>query len=303
MSPRNIWQIWRPGGRPALPDRPALISDRVTGNAMFSRLSIADAKGNLIASTIPLPDGHSNVARHPAFAAHVGRDSGRLYISAPMPSKRLGGSYIWLTRRLNHADGSFAGVASVNIDPAQLTDLNKGADVHDSDLISVIGLDGITRSRRTGNRSSFGEDLRGKLVMRMQRERPNGTYLGPGALDGEVRYFSHRRLADYPLFVSSGVALDNIMRPVAARRLAYFLGAGLISLMSFAFALLLIHNISRRQKQADEIADANRRLQEAQRVAQIGDWDYDLASGVVRWSPQLCRMYERDPAPLDFALR
>jgi C4-dicarboxylate-specific signal transduction histidine kinase len=278
------------------PRAPALISDPLARNEMFAGFSVADARGNLIASTMPLPRGHGNVSRHPAFAAHAARDTGRLFVSAPRQSKRLDGSFIWLTRRLNNPDGSFAGVISVNIAPTRFTDFTKGADFRPTDLVSVIGLDGITRARRTGDVVSFGEDLRGKLVMSKQRTNPNGTYLGPSVLDGQVRYFSHRRLKDYPLFVTSGVALSAILAPVEKRALAYFIGAAVVTMMTLAFVGLLIVHLDRRQKQADAINEANRRLQEAQRVAQIGDWDYDLVSGAVRWSPQLCAMYERDPS-------
>jgi two-component system, LuxR family, sensor kinase FixL len=275
---------------------PALISDPLATNETFAGFSVADDHGNVIASTMALPDGHGNVSRHPAFATHVERDSGGLFISAPRRSTRLDGSFIWLTRRLNRPDGSFAGVVSVNISPSRFTDFTKGADFRPTDLISVIGFDGITRARRTGDVVSFGEDLRGKLVMSKQRANPNGTYLGPSGLDGQVRYFSHRRLKDYPLFVTSGVALSAILAPAEKRAFAYFAGAAVPTLMTLAFAGLLIVHMDRRQKQADAINDANRRLQEAQRVAQIGDWDYDLATGAVRWSPQLCAMYERDPS-------
>lgn len=278
--------------------KPRLITDAVSRDGMFAGLSVADASGYVVASTLPLPSGHPNVATQTPFSVHARGDSGRLFISAPRPSRRIGGTFIWLTRRINHADGSFAGVVSVNIAPERFTDFYKDADFSPADMISVIGLDGVTRARRTGAFSSFGEDLRGKLVMRRQYADPNGTYLGPSALDGKVRYFSHRRLKNYPLFVTSGVSRAAILQPVEKRALAYFLGAGLLTLMTIAFAGLLISYMSRRQKQADEIAEANRRLGEAQRIAQVGDWDHDLVTGAIKWSPQLCEMYERDPARL-----
>jgi PAS domain S-box-containing protein len=39
-----------------------------------------------------------------------------------------------------------------------------------------------------------------------------------------------------------------------------------------------------------------RELQEAQRVAGVGSWEYDLATGKSRWSEEMYRIYGRDPA-------
>src|SRR3546814_4856034 len=40
---------------------------------------------------------------------------------------------------------------------------------------------------------------------------------------------------------------------------------------------------------------ANSRLSEAQRIAQIGDWEYGIHDGTIHWSPELYMMFERDP--------
>jgi PAS domain S-box-containing protein len=44
------------------------------------------------------------------------------------------------------------------------------------------------------------------------------------------------------------------------------------------------------------LREATRRLEDAQSVANIGDWTCDLATGAVTWSPQVFRMLQRDPA-------
>ena len=74
--------------------------------------------------------------------------------------------------------------SDVEMAVARLTDFSQGATLRPLDLTSVIGLDGITLARRTGGKVSFGEDLRGRLVMKQQMADPYGTYLGPSSLDG-----------------------------------------------------------------------------------------------------------------------
>ena len=68
----------------------------------------------------------------------------------------------------------------------------------------------------------------------------------------------------------------------------------MVSLFIVAFAALLTFSSTGGTGCVAEMARANERLQEAQRIGQIGDWDYDLRTGAVYWSPQLCAQFERD---------
>ena len=57
-----------------------------------------------------------------------------------------------------------------------------------------------------------------------------------------------------------------------------------------------LHDITER-KQADELLQRSRRqLVEAQSVAQLGSWEWDVVTDVVEWSEELCRIYGVDPA-------
>ena len=65
--------------------------------------------------------------------------------------------------------------------------------------------------------------------------------------------------------------------------------------MLIAFALVVTLSLNRRERREAALARANERLSEAQRIGQIGDWEYDLRTGETYWSPQLCAQFERTP--------
>ncbi len=286
-------------GDPALrgtPERPATIRGPVAANHAFLGLSIANADGDIIASTMGPRVAGRNVRNHEAFRAHLGRDTGRLHVSRPAASRTYGQEIIWLTRRLNAGDGAFAGVVAINIEPQQLIGFHAAVSTRPRDVVSVIGLDGVTRARRTGDIFSSGEDLANGLVMRRQRADPDGTYLGPSALDGLVRYFSHRRLDDYPLFATYGVMEQDVLAPVTERRRYVIAGSILVTLVTLTFVFGLLSLLRRTEERATQLASANQRLSEAQRIGQIGDWAFSLADGKLSWSPQLYETYRRDPA-------
>lgn len=276
------------------PDRPATISGNIARGGTFIGVSVTDARGDIVATSVPLRLPRTNVAGHPAFRAHVARDTGRLYVSAPLRSRLLGQNLIWLSRRLNHPDGSFAGVIAVNILPNQFTAFYSDAQVNPHDVMAVVGLDGIVRARRIGRVSSSGEDVRGGPAFEMQRRRSDGTVLGPGRFDGLVRYLSHRRLPDHPLYVVYGVPESEVLAASRHRARIFYAGAAALSLVLVAFAALLTLVLNRRERREAELAQANLRLEEAQRIARMGDWQYDLRTGETIWSPQLLAMYERE---------
>lgn len=63
------------------------------------------------------------------------------------------------------------------------------------------------------------------------------------------------------------------------------------------------NDITERRRLAQEAEEANSRLAEAQAVAQIGSWEFELATGKLLWSRQTFRLYGVDPAagPPDYA--
>ncbi len=48
-------------------------------------------------------------------------------------------------------------------------------------------------------------------------------------------------------------------------------------------------------RRRDEAEEAGRNLAEAQRIAHIGSWDRDIATGVLRWSDESCRIFGIEP--------
>jgi len=278
------------------PDRPARITGNIARNGTFLSVNVLDTEGNIVATSIPRQLPRINFAQHPAFRSHLGDDDGRLHVSPPVYGPLVGRNVVWLTRRLDRADGSFAGVIAINILPDQFTAFYRDASVGPMDVMSVIGLDGIGRARRVGQSASSGDDFRSRPFLRRQILHPNGTYLGTRTVDGVTRYYSQRRLRDYPLFVAYGVSEAEVLAPSSRRARVLIAGAALVSLFIIAFAALLTFYLNRRERLVAEMARANERLQEAQRIGQIGDWDYDLRTGAVYWSPQLCAQFERDPA-------
>lgn len=271
---------------------PLRIDDHIIGHNLFAAIHVVGLQGDLLATTAKNVPA-MNLRDHPTFRAQQAMKGDRLLVSPPIESVLMKGDFVHVSRAVLGEDGEPLAFVGVQIAPAELSNYLKNAAFRETDLISVIGLNGITLARREGNRLSSGEDLRGKLVMKMQNQRPNGTYIGPSSIDGHVRYFSHRRLHNFPVFVTAGISRDAIMAPVNARATVYALMMTIMSIVALVIASVTMAIYRRTERRALALRQANNRLKTAQRIAKIGDWELDLKSGSVLWSDQLCEMYER----------
>jgi PAS domain S-box-containing protein len=57
-------------------------------------------------------------------------------------------------------------------------------------------------------------------------------------------------------------------------------------------------------READLVRQSQHQLAEAQRLAHVGSWDWDIATGAVRWSEEMFQIYGYEPRtdPIDFEL-
>lgn len=268
------------------------IDDPAVRIAGVAGVAILNNRGDLIAragpTALPVP------FRHLLSTNLRGLTGEGLMISDPEALEPSGERYVLIISRVGK-ESRLAGFVILIFKPEQFLNFPLRTKFEETDLVSVINLNGITLARREGDQLSSGENVRGRLVMRKQQETPNGTYLGPSSLDGIVRYFTHRRLREFPVFVTAGVSHSAAISSANGRAVGYF---GVLAVMS-AFGLFMAWTVQReatnRKRKSIELADSMRRLQEAQRVGKIGDWEYDLETGVVVWSNPLCEMYERSP--------
>jgi two-component system sensor kinase FixL len=285
-----------PGAK--LPPEIGRVDDRALRSKGLREINVVNAAGELVATSVATVQRRISVADAAIFQWHRSHAGTGLRVNPPSRSRFLPETLIVLSRRINGSGGRFAGVIGVQVRPSELTNFLHDATLSDTDVVSVIGLDGVTRARRTGSTESFGQNLRGTLVMRKQQRNPNGTYLGPSVLDGRVRYFSHRRLPQYQLFVTSGMAEAAVLRPIDARARGYLVAAMLITAATLLAAVLVLTLVKRRLRREAEIIAANDRLLEAQRLARLGEWRFDVAQERFLWCEHLCAMYERPPARL-----
>jgi diguanylate cyclase (GGDEF)-like protein len=206
-------------------------------NAALVLTSLVDERGDIIASSHSSP-AQVNVSDREHFKFHQHQDSGKANISVPLIGRLSGAWTIQLTRRLNHRDGTFAGMVSIAIAPSTFTDYYDGADLGRDGLLAVIGADGITRAWRAGSDVRQGASLDlAAFRQSLQAARAHDMPLA-SPVDGRIRYASMRDLKDYPLAVEVGLSEDEALADYYRKRRLYLAAAVLaLALLSASFSL------------------------------------------------------------------
>jgi Cache domain len=147
----------------ANPDRigkiQALLNIHKSSLGRIHALFVYDESGRWVATTegVNLAD-HNNSDRD-YFRHHRESNDSRIFIGQPVHSRSGGQWVITLSRRWNHADGSFAGVALATIEASYFSDFYSQFDIGPRDSVTLLGTDHIALARRPDDGSSVGRDM------------------------------------------------------------------------------------------------------------------------------------------------
>ncbi len=214
----------------------------------FNLIAVVGPDGWVITADRDLPN--SNIADSEYFKVHIAEDSGKLFISIPVPGHSSEKWSIQFTRRINKPDGSFGGVVVASLDSNYFGDFYGTLNIGEGSVAQLFGNDGVLRARRSGGTNGTGQDIAQSDLFRRASEAETGILNSISSLDGVKRLYGFRKLKDYPLIVSVGITETLIYAEfyehVNALRAMAALATALILLSALA-VLVLINSQTRIQ--------------------------------------------------------
>lgn len=246
----------------------SMIESGALDASVFNYIGITDERGNVVLGSYEFKP--TNLADGESFKAHQQNNDNEMFVGK-LNLGRI--TYKWaipMSHRINKTDGSFGGIVYASVDPEYFTRFYQRADLGVQGVVALIGLDGIVRARRTGQTSSFGEDMRGAKSFAEQARSRNGSFLGEGRVDGVVRFVSFRTLTQYPLIVTVGTSKAEALAPFHERRRSYYMNAGFASAMIVIFAAFIMAAWSRQKRVREVLEQSVQRVQAlSERVMKI----------------------------------
>lgn len=264
---------------------------------IFNQVGVIDAKGIYVLANLPVT-GKLDLSDREHFRVHVAADTGELFISRPVVGRASGKWSIQLTRRITRANGEFAGVVVVSIDPTYFSDFYGDLKLGPQGVMALLGMDGIGRARRIGDAAEFGKELHDSPMIEAVRQgQLKGSYTRNSSVDQVERLYFYRKIPGYPLIVAAGVATQDLLdEHLRARKVLMQQGAMLIALtLALAIALTrYVINIRRilqdRQAAQQEVLERTDQLDAIFALSPDGFMSFDRERRVKFVNPAFCQM-------------
>jgi PAS domain S-box-containing protein len=257
-----------------------LLVNHVKASRVIRELGILDERGYWRTSSLPERPTHSNADRE-YFIYHRDNPDARLRINTPLLGRVSGQWTIALTRRIEHKDGSFAGVAlaAIGMDYFQAfyDTLSVGALGH----VALYRDDARLLVRRPYVEWHLLAD-RSQAFFEATQRQPSGRFHGASIYDGINRLAAWRTLEDFPLIMTVSRAEGDVLAAWYSSVLLDMTVAGAASCIIILLGALSITLLRRRIQAETAAAEAGRQY------AMIAEAATDV---IVRMNPDGRRVY------------
>ena len=209
-------------------------------NDLTVQFGIADADGFVRLSSLGPVKSPTYVGDLAPFTVPRDNKTDQLYVSDPVIGHVTKKLTIELARRMNNADGSFAGIVVSSLDIAELEKFFSSLNLGKSGIVSLVGADGVLCARGGPDPTTqgfAGMSLIGSPLFRALAKNPAGNYWNGAAaslrFDGTSRLMSYRTVAGLPLIAVVGLAERDIFQQADAILRKYiFAGSILTAIVS-----------------------------------------------------------------------
>ena len=201
MSPTNLQSLY------------PLLVQQVAELPELQGIFIYDETGRyLINSMDSAPDATRNNADRAYFIHHRNSTDRGPYIGTPVHSKSTGEWIIPVSRRINHPDGSFAGVVLASIKMDYFNHYYDRFDIGRAGTITLAQADATVMVRRPYLESIIGQNIsNGPLFSQHIKDHPIGTQILISSLDHTERVVSYYSLSRYPLVVVASLSKQEVL--------------------------------------------------------------------------------------------
>ncbi len=212
-----IWAVQHPEllGIPA-PVRQQVLFNQAFSSTVRGDILWLDQNGNVVADSASTTPRTASFADNPVFQEHRRTPDPGLIISPPF--KARSGDPHWLisfSRRIDGADGNFAGVAIGAMRLSHLNDMFKRLDIGHDSAISLMNVEGRLLARHATGQSvrpneQIGDSFAGRPNFRRLLSEGSGSFTSASGDDGQMRLYTFARVQDLPLVLVVTQSLNEV---------------------------------------------------------------------------------------------
>ncbi len=187
------------------------VSRRVKADKFDFFIGRIDEHGITGDSTLGPVAAGINLADREHFRVHLDPAHDELFISKPVVGRATRQPAVQFTRKLLHANGSFAGVIQVSLDASELSRFYQSIEIGNG-YVMLAGTDGVIRARGPLIENVIGRGIDDPKLLQAIQSQPYGSLSTVSPSTDTARIVSFRRLHDYPLVVLIGFDTADTFR-------------------------------------------------------------------------------------------
>jgi PAS domain S-box-containing protein len=249
-------------------------------------IGLYGAHGELLAGSTN--DPHvlpPSLAGSESMSVHRPGRIGGLHIAAPVRSPDDGAWHVVLSRAVRDSRGEFRGIIAAIFDPQRLVDTYRSMDLGADASIALLDWRGTLLASYPWRDEMIARSFVDGSVLKDASDLGDGaSRLSP--FDRRPVLASDTTSRAFPLTLTvmsdRHAVLASWRRHVAVGGTA----AALTGVLALAFGVLLDRHVRRREESVARLRVQQAELTDAQRIARLGSWYIDGASGRVRWSAE-----------------
>jgi diguanylate cyclase (GGDEF)-like protein len=244
----------------------AMLRNRVTKVPVLQNVFVFGADGQWLVNSLTDPQP-LNCADREYFQFHKANEGRKLHLGLPLMSRSTGVWVLPLSRRIDHADGSFAGVAVATIPLSHFNDFYQKFDIGAHGAMMLATDAGRIITRRPGNDALIGGSIAESPVFSfLQNGAKEGSAMLVARIDKVERLYSFRRVDGLPLVVIVGQSKEELLATWSAntRRTCIALAVLIVAMISLGG--YVVRQIVIRERLEDSLLASTTQL-EAQNAA------------------------------------
>ena len=211
----------------------------VSSSPDSSRLNVFDADGQLINSSVAWPVPPINIADRGYFKQFKADPQSPDIVITPIHSRFAEGWTTLIARKVTSADGTFLGVVSRGMSPANFETFFESLSLGEGSAISLTHRDGTLLARYPHVEAMIGRNLSTAPVQQLLRGTDSGTIRLSSPIDGEYRLASTRALTRFPLSIIATMKVSTALADWREQT-RFLVGAAALSALVIALTLFLI---------------------------------------------------------------
>lgn len=223
----------------------------------LDRLFVLDSEGRLIAESTRTLPGSIDFSDRDYFRKLRAADGAATYLSAPLTSRFSKVESLVLARRIETADGKFAGIAAGVMPLSRMERSISGVVIGPRSAINLFLLDGSILARKPAIKQGAKRNLAGTPTFERMKAEGRGSFVGRSAVDGEERLYSFGRPGNVPMLLDVAISTSEILSPWWYRALPPLLATLALCSGILLLAMLVQRELLHRQKvekQLEELA-------------------------------------------------